>query len=676
MSVVAAVAVVGTAACSSGGDEAGVTTDARSEDEVAADPTVVVDDATDAAEATGPSGFGLDLEPQEPVAWTYLVYSMADTNLEAPMLADVLEMASVGSSADVNVIALVDRSAEETDEPVANLDDWETAKLVYVEAGQLTEIADLGELDLADPDVLASFVEFGMSTFPAEKYALTISDHGGGWTGIGPDDSSGEVLDLAELAAGLDSGLANADGERIDLLGFDACLMATYEVASTLAPFADYMLASQELEPGHGWDYAALATLVGDPTMDPETLGTEFIRGYEGQAAAFEQDDAITLSLLDLSGMAALDESLEAFAASLSEQIDALGPIVGRELASNVSYGRSPDPEQSTHLTDLGRLVSEIGVESLQVSDQADAVLRAIGDLVRAQTVGPARLGSTGLSIYFPPTVDLIDTDYQEIPVVSTWNQFLSAYYQAGENIPPEAQPAVAGSEPETDGSEQDGDVVFAEATVEPDDDGVTVSVQVDPASLPNIVEASLSFGYVAEDGSIVQLGDTRADILDDGTIVGFTDLTVLTLTDSDGDTVDAYLSLDFSDDETLAFASVPLDYLAPDSDVWEPVDLSIVFDLESEEILEEIYYLIDEESGSYGELNADPDGLISPVVLVFPPDGAPEWQTFGDLALFADLPTLLYDFRQLDPGVELYVDITVTDFGGNQLIASSTFVR
>ena len=76
---------------------------------------------------------------------------------------------------------------------------------------------------------------------------------------MGGDESSDyDSLSLAEIDEALATGLDGAGVDRLDLLGFDACLMATYEVASTLAPRADLLLASQEFEPGHGWDYTAL----------------------------------------------------------------------------------------------------------------------------------------------------------------------------------------------------------------------------------------------------------------------------------------------------------------------------------------------------------------------------------------------------------------------------------
>jgi hypothetical protein len=613
-----------------------------------------------------------DVDPAEQGTWTYLSYSMADTNLEAPMLQDVVEMASVGSGDGLNVVALVDRAEGETDAELGDIGDWTTAKVLHVQPDALEELADLGEIDMADPAELTAFIEFAVTSFPADHYALTISDHGGGWTGIGPDDSSGQVMDLAELEVGIADGLAAAGIERFDLLGFDACLMATYEVASTLAPYADYLLASEELEPGHGWNYAALSTVRDDPATDAATLGSAFVDGFAGQADEQGTGAEITLSLLDLSQIPALDEAMATFAGQLAEQVDALGPLIGQQREAGIDFARSPDPANSPQLTDLGVFVAEIGIESLQVSDAADGVLRAIGDTVVAQTVGPARLGATGMSIYFPATPDLIDPAYAATTQLAEWQQFLGAYHGAGQAIPEEEQPTLVDAEPAAE-----GELVQGDATVTEVEGGVEVSIQLDPATLQNVASASLSFGYVdPEDGAIVQLGDTEAEVLEDGTVVGFTDLTVLTITDAVGDTIDAYLTLEFDEEAELAVATVPLDYTDPASGETAPVDLSIVLDPATGDVLQEVYYLIDEESGSYGELQADPEGLIQPVVLVFAPDGTVEWQGYGDVALFADLPELQYDIAPLEAGTEIYVDIVVTDFGGNSVIGSATFLQ
>src|SRR5262249_44976742 len=116
--------------------------------------------------------------------WTILFYHDADCDLELPMLEDIKEMAAVGSTKDVNVVMLVDRAAKGdkaenySNDPVLNLPNWTTAKLLRAERNRLVELADWGEVNMGDPAVLKRFIETGVARFPANKYALIFSDHG------------------------------------------------------------------------------------------------------------------------------------------------------------------------------------------------------------------------------------------------------------------------------------------------------------------------------------------------------------------------------------------------------------------------------------------------------------------------------------------------------------------
>jgi hypothetical protein len=67
------------------------------------------------------------------------------------------------------------------------------------------------------------------------------------------------------------------------VLGFDACLMGAAEVVSALGKYADVFVGSQELVPGHGWDYTALAVLVEQPTSTPEQLARSLADGFLAQ---------------------------------------------------------------------------------------------------------------------------------------------------------------------------------------------------------------------------------------------------------------------------------------------------------------------------------------------------------------------------------------------------------
>jgi hypothetical protein len=609
-------------------------------------------DTTEPADTTTP-----DTDPAATgEGWTVLVYSIADTDLEPFLLEDVGEMGQVGSSDGLDIVALVDRAVDYSSEPVLGLDDWQGAKLLHIGDGTANVLEEYGEINTGDPQVLQDFVAQGIANNPAEHYALVITDHGASWPGVGGDESAGhDGLTLAEMNDAISAGLDQAGVDKLDLLGFDACLMATYEVASMLAPLADRLIASQELEPGHGWDYRALQVLEQDPATDVDTLGSLIIDGFEAQATELGTDSGITLSMIDLNQMAAVDEAVTVFTDALVERAADLAPIIGRTRENTLSFGRSPDPEQDTQMTDLGILASQIGIEALDVSDQADSLIKAINDAVVDSVAGSSMQGATGLSVYFPPFAQLFDSDYGGVESSTQWSEFLASFYEAGANIPEEEQP-------EFSDAEEDSNVFF-------DEDGVNIFGTFDIAAQDNLAVATISYGIVdEEDGSVIFIGEEPAQIADDGsgTALGIYDLTALTITDGI-DTAYAYLALEYDDETETATIDVPLAYYAPDSpDVAQDVLLTLTLDLEGN-ILNEIYYVFDEEAGTYGELTADPTGIIVPEVLFISADGAEaEWVPTSDVGLFADLPQLQYELEPLESGTELYVDLTVTDFGGN----------
>ena len=602
--------------------------------------------------------------PQVDEGWTVLVYSIADTDLEPYLLTDLGEMANVGSNANLRIEALVDRAADYSADPLLNLADWQGAKLMSIGQGVMTEEQDLGELNTGDPAVLSSFISRGIADNPAAHYALIISDHGASWPGLGGDESSGsDSLSLAELNEGISSGLAAAGVDKLDLLGFDACLMATYEVATTIASLADRLLASQELEPGHGWDYNALKILADDPTTSVDKLGSALIDGFAAQAASEGTKSAITLSMIDLNQMGAVDEAMTTFTDQLSSRVADVAPKVGQSLAKTLGFGSSPDPTEDTHMADLGILAAEIGVKALDVSDAADAVIRAINDAVLDSVVGAATRGATGLSIYFPPKGELLSPDYAGVAAHGGWSEFLTTYYGAGEAIPTAEQPQFqnAGDQAET---------FF-------DEDGLNIVGTFDLAAQDNLSEAFISYGTIADDGSITFFGDEPATISDDGsgTALGIYDLTTMTISDGT-DSAQAYLTLTVDEDNGIATIDVPMAYYSPENvetGVYQDVLLTLTIDSASGDILSETYYSYDESLGTYGELTADPTGIIVPEVLVVGADGTSDWLPTSDVGLFADLPNLHYEFPALVTGTMLYIELTVTDFGGHSDTVSAT---
>jgi hypothetical protein len=586
---------------------------------------------------------------QAPDSWTILSYQIADTNLEPFMMDDVEEMGLVGSQPGFNLIALVDRAEGYTDTSVLGIPDWTGAKLLEIEKGGATELFDYGPLNTGDPETLARFISETIKAYPAANYGLIISDHGASWPGVGGDESHDhDSLTLAELDQAIGQGLEEAGVEKLTMLGFDACLMATFEVASTMAPHADRLLASQELEPGHGWDYTALEAAYRGANVDE--LGSALIEGFRNQALASGTENEITLSLVDLENFAAVDEAVTTFASALTERVADVAPTVGRTLAQTLGFGTNPDPRYDTHMKDLGILAGEISVDALDVADEADAVVRAVNDVVIDKVDGQATRGATGLSIYFPPNDGVYNPEYAAVAERTGWADFLTTYYAEGGQI---------GDLP---------DFISNDAITEFADGGIYVSGLFGPESEDNISEAFLYYGILNGDGTISYIGERPARVSSDGTGVAsaFYNLGYLSLSDGE-DTSLAYLAYSQDENAGTASVSVPLEYYDSNDSAAVNGLLELGLDAATGSIVSETYYAYNTETGTYGELSVQPDGLIVPLVQDYDPTtGQYEWVPTNDTGLYAELANLEYLVDPLPAGAKLVVELWVVDFGGN----------
>lgn len=636
------------ASCSSEGDSQRVA-------DLLGSTTLPDDGGTDGSDDGGTTVPPPTTTPEGAAAWTVLVYGMGDNDLEPFLLEDLAEMAAVGSTEELNIIALVDRSADYSSEPVLNLPDFEDTRLLRVEQGELVDLtSEPTEVSTGDPDTLASFIEVGVTNFPAARYALVLWDHGGGWIGMGPDETDGfNGLDLAEIEQGIADGLARSGLDRLDVVGFDACLMATYEVASVMSRYADHLLASAELEPGHGWNWEGLDVLAQDPSATPADLGARIVETYAQQAQAAGTEAEITLSLLDLTSLSALEDALGELTADLSAEIQAVAAGLAQARNQTLAYGYSPDPEQNTNLVDLGLLLDNIAAAGRDTSDARSA----LDSMVLANVDGIATAGSSGMSIYFPPNAGEYRAGYDLLSSVEHWPDLLMALFEAGAAIPEEQQPTFVNTE--------------GQAEYFFDQDGLNIFGTFDLAAQDNLVEATIFYGILDEnDGSIIYLGEEPGEVATDGSgLAGaIFDLTVLTL--SDGiDTAYAYLVLNFDESTGYAIIDIPLHYQAPSdfgTDFYQDLILSVIVDPEDASVLSEVYYAYDSNTGAYGEAFVEPDGLIYPVVLNEYPDGSVEWIHTLGVGLYADLPAIQYSFERLPEGTGLYAELAVFDYAGN----------
>lgn len=247
--------------------------------------------------------------------------------------------------------------------------------------------SDLGKISMVQPSTLTSFIQWAKQACPADRYILVLWDHGGGTTGgFGSDELFGDkALSLEQLYSALHS--ANT---KFDIIGFDACLMATVETAYAMEPYADYLLASEEYEPGTGWAYTNfLSRLNKNPAMDSVALCKLAIDDFHKE----NDGGDITLSVVDLAGIAGVYENLSNFLANAKRDIQADNSRFS-QLSKAISKARTYCDRQIDQI-DMLDMVQKTDFQGKQeLMDAVRACVRYHND--------SALTGSNGLAMYFP----------------------------------------------------------------------------------------------------------------------------------------------------------------------------------------------------------------------------------------------------------------------------------
>ena len=193
--------------------------------------------------------------------------------------------------------------------------------------------------------------------------------------------------------------------DKFDFVGFDACLMATAETANMLAPYANYMIASEETEPGYGWDYTPLVNkLVENSDVEPAELGKVVVDSYYDSLVQINQQSASTLSLVDLNKLDDVLVEFNEFSKNLYESVDNVADITAyTKVAKNAdNYGGNNAYEGYTNMVDLGDFVKNMS----SYVDGAEDVLKALDEAVVYQKNGITYSNSNGLAFYYPLSVD------------------------------------------------------------------------------------------------------------------------------------------------------------------------------------------------------------------------------------------------------------------------------
>ncbi len=282
---------------------------------------------------------------------------------------------------------------------------------------------DLGNVSMTDPSTLSSFIRWCADEFPANRNALIFWDHGGGSvSGFGYDEkfqSSGS-MSLAEIDKALTAG-----GVQFDFVGFDACLMATAENALMLTKHADYMIASEETEPGIGWYYTNWLTMLSQNTsVSTLELGKKIIDDFVETCAKKCAGQSTTLSIVDLAEVeATVPKALADFSDNTYELIknDDYAQVSNARSGSR-EFGASSRIDQ----VDLVHLAKNMNTA------EGEALAKALLGAVKYNRTSSDMTNSYGISIYFPfrkaSMVDSAVDTYEQIGMEDEYTRCIKAF--------------------------------------------------------------------------------------------------------------------------------------------------------------------------------------------------------------------------------------------------------
>ena len=323
---------------------------------------------------------------------TILVY-MCGADLESQngmATSDLKEMLNAKISDKVNLIVFTGGARRWRNNVVSS----SVNQIYQIKDGSLTRLVDdAGSSSMTSPNTLASFIKFGRENFPANRMCLIFWDHGGGSvSGYGYDEhyGQGKTMTLAGINDALKAGCV-----KFDFVGFDTCLMGTVENGLMLNQYADYMIASEESEPGVGWYYTNWLNKVSRNTSLPTVeIGKTIVDDFVEVCDRTCRGQATTLSVVDLAELnATVPKELKEFSIDTNEMIQ-------NKQYKKVSSARSKTREFAQHAKidqiDLVHFAKNMGTQ------ESKELAAALQGAIKYNRTGGGISNAYGLSIYFP----------------------------------------------------------------------------------------------------------------------------------------------------------------------------------------------------------------------------------------------------------------------------------
>ena len=353
---------------------------------------------------------------------TIMIY-MCGTDLESRSsmaTRDLVEMTNASFNDNVRIVVYTGGCNRWNNSIVAS----DRNQIYEVKKGGLQRLeANMGSGAMTDPKTLTTFIQWCAKNYPANRNELILWDHGGGSvTGYGYDEKNARSGSMT--LAGINEAL-KAGGVQFDFVGFDACLMATLETGLMLDSHADYLIASEETEPGIGWYYTNwLSKLAANPSMPTVEIGKNIVDDFVSTCASQTRGQSATLSVVDLAELAAtVPGPLKDFSLSLTESIkNNQYQLVSTARNGTREFARSSVIDQ----IDLTHFAKRLG------SDEGQQLASALQKAVKYNRTSSDMSDCYGISIYFPyrkaNKVDAACNTYDAIGMDESYSDCIRAF--------------------------------------------------------------------------------------------------------------------------------------------------------------------------------------------------------------------------------------------------------
>ena len=333
-------------------------------------------------------------KPATGATWTVLMYLCGGTTSDDIINETFNELTSTDYSENINIIVETGGKQEWGTHGI----DTDYNQRFLMQKQSMFLAAQTAAKNMASSDVLTDFIMWGIANYPAEHYMLIVNGQGGGaMRGAAIDAKTGDILTVEDVTVAL-----SMTGRQFDMVAFDSSFMSSIETAAQLAPYAQYMVASEDIMCPYGFDYAAIGNyLVNNPDTSVADVGKAICDSYFTKCDKYGFSQTATLAVTDLSRASELIQAFDGMAGMMSFAMDDFGN--GARMQRALTYaehaGAQSPNEGYTDMVDIKNMAETIQGD---MGTTADLLTSVMDEIVTYSVNGAARPYVKGLGVYYP----------------------------------------------------------------------------------------------------------------------------------------------------------------------------------------------------------------------------------------------------------------------------------